>query len=141
MAQHTDNELAFEVTDAFTSTVGKYLKRIYFLMATGFFGKAKADAMKDDFLLTDADFKAYDPSKWFTPVELTDERPDMGWIPTENDLRGIRGLPADQLVGLMAYPTGQIVPVGGVPNPMNPQTTSPAVSTGAFTPPPGPPPA
>ncbi|MGE0605529.1 MAG: hypothetical protein AB7O62_00280 [Pirellulales bacterium] len=93
MMQHSDNELDLEITDLFAASVGQRLQRILVLMATKFFGIAKADAVKADFVLPDTAFSTYDPTKLFVGSELVEERPPLQWWPTENDLSPLRGVP------------------------------------------------
>ena len=134
MSQHTDNEYAYEITTDFGGMAGQYFTRMYFLMAVEFFGYSAAQANAPGFTLSPADFANYNPNQWFTSVEMTDERFDLGWQPTSNDLRAIRGLPANQLVGLCDYPSGQLPAIGGTPTPTNPVATSPANPTGSIFP-------
>ncbi len=134
MAQHTDNELCYELSINFGAMVGQYMQRIYGLMAIEFFGYGQTALTNPAFVLTPADFAAYDPTKWFTSVEMTDERFDMGWQPNSNDMRAIRGIPANQLVGLTDFPTDLPVPMGGTPTAAAPVTTSPVNPTGAAFP-------
>jgi hypothetical protein len=131
MAQHTDNSLAYQFTTDFGGMVGSYLQQIYFLEAIEFFGYTAAQANAPNFTLSAADFANYNPANWFTPVEMTDERLDLGWQPTSNDLRAIRNIPANELVGCCDFPTMTTVPIGGTPTALNPVSTTPANPTGA----------
>lgn len=133
MAQHTDNEYSYEITEDYARMMGKYLQRIYYQLATECLREKPEAAREPSYVIPESLFAAYDPmaSPAYTSVELIDERPDYSWVPTENDLREIRGIPADRLAGLVRYPSGLPVPVGGVPDPYNPKPTSPAGTTGA----------
>lgn len=94
--QHSDNEHPTYITPGFSSLISKYLQEILALFATKYFGKTRDQAYAPDFVLADADFQAYDPTKVLTSVELTEERPPVQWWPTENDLSQIRGIPINE---------------------------------------------
>lgn len=94
--QHSDNEHPTYITPAFSALISKYLQEILAQMAMKYFGKTRAQAYDPAFVLADADFVAYDPTKVLTSVELTEERPPVQWWPTENDLSQIRGLPINE---------------------------------------------
>lgn len=100
MMQHSDNDKVTYVTPQFTGQIGKYLQDILALFATKYFGKTREEAYKADFRLADEDFRAYDPSKVMTSVEMTEERPPLQWWPTENDLSQIRGLQINEALQL-----------------------------------------
>ncbi|HEX3725610.1 MAG TPA: hypothetical protein VHV08_05180 [Pirellulales bacterium] len=107
MMQHSENELATYITDAFASKIGQYLREILALMATKYFGYTRTQAYDPAFALSATDFANYDPSKVMTSVEMTEERPPLLWWPTENDLSDIRGLPFDEVLVLCKqWPTG-----------------------------------
>jgi hypothetical protein len=138
VAQHSDNSQAYQFTTDFGGMIGGYLQQIYFLEAIEFFGYTATQAQAPNFTLQPADFNNYNPSAFFTPVEMTDERQDLGWTPTTNDLRAIRNIPANMLMGCCEYPTGSTVPIGGLGTALNPVASSPANPTGAaFLPLPG----
>jgi len=151
--QHSENDRTSYITDTFAGQIGRYLQEILALFATKYFGKTREQAYAPDFMLTDDDFKNYDPSKVMTSVEMTEERPPLQWWPTENDLSQIRGLPINEALMLakrfplgdwrtmadgnaFASPTNQTVETNtqgsGV---VVPDTTG--VTSGAFVPAPG----
>jgi hypothetical protein len=103
--QHTENRKTMEISTAFAGTVGQYLRRIYSNMAVELFGKPKATAEADGFVLTDADFDAYDPYAFFTMTELTDTVPRLDRVFTEDRLAYLReGIPVTQLPELGPWP-------------------------------------
>jgi len=105
--QHTENRLEFEISLDFSAVCGQYLQRIYVRLATELLQIPLADAEKPDFTISDAQFAAYNPSKFFTLTELIDTVPPIGRIPTEDDLRLLTdGIPANLLVGLQEWPIG-----------------------------------
>ena len=110
MFQHTENRKTMEITTTFAGDVGKYLQRIYRGMATECFGKTAADVDKPGFLLTEADFKAYNPSAFFTRVELVDTVPPFDMVFTEDQLHVLRqGIPVTMLPNLPTWP-GLLIP-------------------------------
>jgi hypothetical protein len=92
MMQHSDNERSTYVGPGFSAVCGKYLQEILALLSTKYFGKTRVQAYAPDFALVDSDFTGYDPAKFMTSVELSEERPPLQWWPTENELSLIRGL-------------------------------------------------
>lgn len=110
MMQHTENRKTMEITTTFAGDVGQYLTRIYRNMATELFGKTAADADKPGFLLTDADFTAYNPAKFFTRTELVDTVPPFATVFTEDQLDVLRqGIPVTMLPQLTTWP-GLLIP-------------------------------
>jgi len=93
MMQHGDNERSTYVTPHFSGVMGRYLQEILAKMATKYFGYSREAAYAPNFALKDTDFSGYDPMKFMTSFEMTEERPRQQWWPTENDLSGIRSLP------------------------------------------------
>jgi len=74
------------------------MKRVYTNMAIELFQKDKAVAEADGFMLTDADFAAYNPALFFTSVEMTDTVPRLDRVFTEDRLAVLRqGIPITQL--------------------------------------------
>jgi hypothetical protein len=138
--QHTENRMEYEISTDFASLIGQFLRRIYVRMATELFQVPQVTAEAADFILTDAHFAAYDPSKWFTSVELIDTVPRFDRIPTEDDLEVLtNGIPATVLVGLSRWP----VTVRESELPINPTgggdaTAAPISATPPFPPPPSP---
>jgi hypothetical protein len=115
MMQHTENRKPYEISTRFSGTVGQYFHRVYRLMATELFGIDPERAKELDFTLSDADLKAYDPGKWFTSTEMIDTVAPIHLVPTEDDLVVLTdGIPATQLVGLSAYPSGEAINAGVV---------------------------
>jgi len=54
--------------------VGQYIKRGYLTCSDRTFGKTRTIATSDGFILTDADFSAYNPASFFTQTEMIDNR-------------------------------------------------------------------
>ena len=98
MMQHTENRKEIEISTNFAGDVGQYMKRVYTNMAIELFQKDKAVAEADGFMLTDADFAAYNPALFFTSVEMTDTVPRLDRVFTEDRLAVLRqGIPVTQL--------------------------------------------
>ena len=98
MMQHTENRKEIEISTNFAGDVGQYMKRVYTNMAIELFQKDKAVAEADGFMLTDADFAAYNPALFFTSVEMTDTVPRLDRVFTEDRLAVLRqGIPITQL--------------------------------------------
>lgn len=98
MMQHTENRKEIEISTIFAGDVGQYAKRIYTNMAVELFQKTKAEAEADGFALQETDFTSYDPSKFFTSVEMTDTVPRLDRVFTEDRLAILRqGIPVTQL--------------------------------------------
>lgn len=152
--QHSDNEHMTYVTPQFTGQIGKYLQEILASFSMKYFNKTREQAYAADFALTDDDFKNYDPSKFLSSVEMTEERPPLQWWPTENDLSQIRGLQVNEALLLSKrWPTSNWMDQadGNVfPDPANQGTEtgtdgsgvvssdgSSLGNTASFTPPPG----
>ncbi|WP_442484005.1 hypothetical protein [Aeoliella sp. SH292] len=96
--QHTENRKEMEVSTAFAGLVGQYLKRIYSNMAIELFGKDRTAATADGFLLTEADFAAYNPASFFTATEMIDTVPRLDRVLTEDRLELLaEGIPVTQL--------------------------------------------
>lgn len=110
MMQHTENRKTMEITTTFAGDVGQYLQRLYRNMATELFGKTSADADKPGFILTDADFTGYNPSRFFTRTELVDTVPPFENVFTEDQLDVLRqGIPVTMLPPLQTWP-GLLIP-------------------------------
>jgi hypothetical protein len=135
MMQHTENRKPYEISTRFSGMTGQYFHRVYRLMATELFGIDPEKAKALDFTLTDADLKAYDPGKWFTSTEMIDTVSPLHLVPTEDDLVVLTdGIPATQLVGLSAYPSGAAINAGIIGG----AATANATSAAAFAAPPAP---
>ena len=110
MFQHTENRKTMVITTTFAADVGKYLTQIYYNMATELFGKPAADVSKPGFILTDADFLAYNPAAIFTRSELVDTVPPFDMVFTEDQLDTLRqGIPVTMLPNLPTWP-GLLIP-------------------------------
>lgn len=135
MMQHTENRKPYEISTRFSGMVGQYFHRVYRLMATELFGIDPEKAKALDFTLTDADLKGYDPGKWFTSTEMIDAVAPLFQVPTEDDLIVLTdGIPATQLVGLSAYPSGAAINAGTLGG----GTASNSTTSAAFAAPPSP---
>lgn len=135
--QHTENRKPFEISTTFAGTIGQYFHRVYRLMATELLGVAADKAAALDFTLTDADLKAYDPSKFFTSTEMIDTVPPIENVATEDDLFVLtEGIPTTQLVGLSAYPSGMPISEGVVG--ASGSGASAGAAAGSFAPAPSP---
>ncbi|HEX3600702.1 MAG TPA: hypothetical protein VHU84_11205 [Lacipirellulaceae bacterium] len=104
--QHTENRKSMEISTAFAGQVGQYIKRVYINMAIELFGKTRAIASVDGFVLTDADFAAYNPGDFFTQTEMVDTVPRLDRVFTEDQLEVLaEGLPVTDLSDLSPWPT------------------------------------
>jgi len=81
-------------------------RKIYYEMATEYFGKDAAAAKADNFWLTDADFSAYDPGAIRPDWESNDPVPALDNVFTE-DRKSVlvSGVPMHLLPKLQPYPT------------------------------------
>lgn len=103
--QHTEARREIEISTAFAGHVLKFLKRVYTNMAIELFGVERGLALADGFSLSDADFAAYDPSKWFTSTELVDTVPRLDRVFTEDRLELLaEGIPVTELPALGPWP-------------------------------------
>jgi hypothetical protein len=105
--QHTENRREMEISTAFAGQVGQYVKRVYTNLAIELFGKTREVAMADGFMLTDADFAAYNPADFFTQTELVDTVPRLDRVFTEDRLELLaEGIPVTELpANLAPWPT------------------------------------
>jgi hypothetical protein len=130
--QHADNQLAFYVTSDFAGAVYPYIKWLLVGMATKFFGYDVPTASVDTFVIDDAHWQAYDPTKFSVSTEATSSRYPPGYDPTDLDLEPIRDLPIEQVIpylqpwpdAQLKYSSGGIWANPGPPSSVN--TTSPA---------------
>jgi hypothetical protein len=104
--QHSDNNLALEITAEGGSDIWQYFNRVCELIAGELLLIPKADYTKPDFLFTEAHFASYNPAA-FLPRNESLSVPvgtDTGF--TEDDLRPLRaGIPADIIQPLLSrYP-------------------------------------
>src|SRR3989304_671150 len=84
--QHTENRKEMEISTAFAGQVGQYIRRLYENMAIELFGKTREEAQTEGFVLTDADFSAYNPGVFFTQTEMVDTVPRLDRVFTEDRL-------------------------------------------------------
>lgn len=104
--QHQENAQSLEISVRFGGLVGQYIDRVYRLMCTELFNVPVAEASDPAFVLTDAHFQAYNPSKWFTSTELIDTVPPLMVRPSEDALEPITsGLAVATLPKLPKWPT------------------------------------
>jgi len=105
--QHTENRKEMEISTAFAGQVGQYIRRLYENMAIELFGKTREVAQTDGFVLTDADFSAYNPGVFFTQTEMVDTVPRLDRVFTEDRLELLaEGIPITQLpANLGPWPT------------------------------------
>lgn len=105
--QHTENRKEMEVSTAFAGQVGQYIRRIYTNMAIELFGKQREAALADGFVLTEADFAAYNPGEFFTATEMVDTVPRLDRVLTEDRLELLaEGIPVTELPADIApWPT------------------------------------
>jgi hypothetical protein len=104
--QHTENRKSLEISTNFAGQVGQYIKRVYINMSIELFGKTRTAATADGFILTDADFAAYNPASFFTQTEMVDTVPRFDRVFTEDQLEVLaEGLPVTDLPLLKPWPT------------------------------------
>lgn len=104
--QHTENAKAVEISTTFAGQIGQYFTRIYEEMALELLGKTLEQVSVPGFALTDADFRAYDPTKFFTSTELTDTVHPLDLVLTEDRIRLLRqGINTIDLPDIKPWPT------------------------------------
>lgn len=104
--QHTENRKEIEISTLFAGEIGQYMTRVYRNMAIELFKKTKATVEAADFVLTDADFLAYNPAEFFTSTEMVDTVPRLDRVFTEDRLELLReGIPVTELPELRPWPT------------------------------------
>jgi hypothetical protein len=104
--QHQDNVFGFEISEGFATIVLQNARMVYSQLATEFFGKDRAAVQAPNFVLTDADFAAYDPDDFFTSTERVDQRAPLDWQETEDDLQVLaQGIEYQYLRKFLAYYT------------------------------------
>lgn len=107
--QHQENAKPIEISIDFSSLIGQYIHRVYFLMATELFRVPKDLAVKLDFTLTDEQLASYNPADWFTATEMIDTVPDLVNWPTEDDLEILtNGIPVNNLPVLGRWPSSGV---------------------------------
>ena len=131
--QHTENAKPLEISTDFAGQIGQYIQRVYVRMATELLQIPLATAQDPAFTITDAQFAAYDPSKWFTSTEMVDTVPDLDNWPTEDTLQPLTdGIPASTLPLLGRWPAGPDTTSAAA------QTANQPANTGTFISPPTP---
>jgi hypothetical protein len=104
--QHTENRKSMEISETFAGAVGQYMTRVYRNLASELFGKTRAEVHVPGFLLTEQELAAYDPSQFFTSMEMIDTVPHLGHVFTEDRLSVISsGIPVTSLPELLPWPT------------------------------------
>jgi hypothetical protein len=142
--QHTENRKEMEISTAFAGQVGQYLRRLYENMAIELFAKSRAEAMTPGFVLTEADFTAYNPQEFFTATEMVDTVPGLDRVLTEDRLELLaEGIPVTQLpADLAPWPTNLVNFYANSRSASAPATpnggTSPAPAVPVIPPAPGP---
>lgn len=116
--QHSDNNLALEITAEGGSDIWQYFRRVTELVAGELLLIPRAEYTAENFIFTDAHFSAYNPSAFLPRNEdmATPVGTDTGF--TEDDLRPLRaGIPANIIQPLLSrYPVTSLDN-----NPVNPQ--------------------
>lgn len=103
--QDTENRKELEITVNFAGRIGQYPTRVYRNMAVELFGKTAEAVRVPTFELTDADFAAFDPTKFFTSTELVDTVPRLDRVMTEDRLELLaEGIPVTELPQLGPWP-------------------------------------
>jgi hypothetical protein len=87
LMQHTENRQSTSISVDVGVLIGDYMNLIYFNMATELFNKTREEARDPAFLLTDADFTAYNPSAFWTDTERSEVVPDFDTVFTEDEIR------------------------------------------------------
>lgn len=104
MLQNSENAIPYDISDDCAKEIWKYFKRAYEKIATGLFGIAPAEAEKPEFLLTEEQLSAYNPSAVLSAVERIDTVADISQIMTEDMMRVIRyGIPVNELPDLLPF--------------------------------------
>src|SRR3954465_4483896 len=104
--QPTENRKSLEISTNFAGQVGQYIRRVYINMSIELFGKTRTIATADGFILTDADFSAYNPASFFTQTEMIDTVPRFDRVFTEDQLdTRAQGLAVTELPDMKPWPT------------------------------------
>jgi hypothetical protein len=104
--QHTENRKSLEISTNFAGQVGQYIRRVYINMSIELFGKTRTIATADGFILSDADFAAYNPASFFTQTEMIDTVPRFDRVFTEDQLDTLaEGLAVTELPDMKPWPT------------------------------------
>ena len=103
--QHTENSRATEVTVDFSQSIGKWVAQVYKELAVEVLLIPRAEAEAEGFTLTEAHFKAYDPTKFYTSREATQTVPSYSVRFTEDELSVITsGILTSHMPELKPYP-------------------------------------
>lgn len=106
--QHSDNNLALTITEAFARDIDVYFRDIRLFLGVELLGKARADVEKDDFKFdVEKDILLYKPSEFTLNFEMLDTPGPVEARPTEDDLRRFfNGIPSTVIKNFVAqYPT------------------------------------
>lgn len=108
--QNSENRRLMNVYGKIGERIGGYLKRkIYYEMATEFFGKSPDEAKQPNFRLSDEDFASYNPSALRPDWERDDPVPALDNVFTEDRMARLAGgIPLHELPKLQPYPTNVI---------------------------------
>lgn len=113
--QHSDNNVALEITAEGSSDVWQYFRRVVSLVAGELLLIPRSEYSKDEFLFTEAHYAGYNPAAFMPRNEslATPVGTDTGY--TEDDLRPLQtGIPADIIAPLLSrYP---VTPLDARPN-------------------------
>ncbi|QGJ71053.1 Hypothetical protein PBC10988_27560 [Planctomycetales bacterium 10988] len=92
--QHTNNEIAHEITEEFAGRMGEFLQRILILLATELLNLPRESAEQPDFIIPEEAWNQYNPLQKITTFEAIDTPTEFPHIPTEDDLVLLkRGIP------------------------------------------------
>jgi hypothetical protein len=108
--QHSDNNIALEVTKKFAEDIYQYFALIKKRMGYELLKIPVADLEKPEFLFTQAHYDAYLPNDVITNIEALDGPGNIFALPTEVDLRLLlQGIPANLILPVIKqYPIGPI---------------------------------
>lgn len=107
--QHTQNRRTLVTYPEVGARIGGYLNKVYFEMATEYFGKSVDEVKVPGFLLTDEDFASYNPAAFFTETEMVDTVPALDNVFTEDRKEPLaNGLPLHELPKLEPFPSNLI---------------------------------
>lgn len=101
--QHTDNDLALEVTVEFVQKVGQYLQRIKDIVAGEWLGLPATQFKPSEFRFTAEAYQVYNPSARYPDQEDQEEPATIGKRPTERDLAPLmNGLASTEILANLA---------------------------------------
>ncbi|MGD9644446.1 MAG: hypothetical protein AB7U73_01965 [Pirellulales bacterium] len=114
--QHSDNNLALTVSQAFAKDIYQYFREIKIRMGTELLAIPRVDLEKDDFVFQSTHYDAYHPELVVTNIEAIDGPGNMFSLPTEVDLRPLLdGIPANLILPMLKqYPIGPIPGATGI---------------------------